>query len=136
ASVTLSFNVRPGVALGGAVNDVQRLARTALPSSVSTSFSGTAQAFQAAQAGLLALLVIAIFVIYVVLGVLYESFIHPLTILSGLPFAAFGALLTLFIFRIDLSVYAFVGIILLVGLVKKNAIMMVDFAIESERTEG
>ena len=135
-SVTLSFNLRPGVALGDAVNDVQRLARTALPSTVSTSFSGTAQAFQAAQAGLLALLVIAIFVIYVVLGVLYESFIHPVTILSGLPFAAFGALLTLLIFHVDLSVYAFVGIVLLVGLVKKNAIMMIDFALESQRKEG
>ena len=135
-SVTLSFNLRPGVALGGAVGEVQRIARDVLPASVSTSFSGTAQAFQAAQAGLLVLLVIAIFVIYVVLGVLYESFIHPLTILSGLPFAAFGALLTLLIFRVDLSIYAFVGIILLVGLVKKNAIMMIDFALESERTEG
>src|SRR5690242_20981037 len=123
-SVTMSFNLRPGVALGDAVNEVQRIGRNTLPSTISTSFSGTAQAFQAAQAGLLALLVIAIFVIYVVLGVLYESFIHPITILSGLPFAAFGALLTLLIFRVDLSVYAFVGIVLLVGLVKKNAIMM------------
>ena len=135
-SVTLSFNLRPDVALGDAVNEVQRIARNTLPSSISTSFSGTAQAFQAAQAGLLALLVIAIFVIYVVLGVLYESFIHPITILSGLPFAAFGALLTLLVFRVDLSIYAFVGIILLVGLVKKNAIMMIDFALESERSEG
>ena len=135
-SVTLSFNLRPGVALGDAVNEVQRVARNALPSTISTSFSGTAQAFQAAQAGLLALLVIAIFVIYVVLGVLYESFIHPITILSGLPFAAFGALLTLLIFHVDLSVYAFVGIVLLVGLVKKNAIMMIDFALEAERSEG
>ena len=135
-SVTMSFNLRPGVALGDAVNEVQRIARGTLPSAISTSFSGTAQAFQAAQGGLLALLVIAIFVIYVVLGVLYESFIHPITILSGLPFAAFGALLTLLIFKVDLSVYAFVGIILLVGLVKKNAIMMIDFALESERTEG
>ena len=135
-SVTMSFNLRPGVALGDAVNEVQRTARGVLPSTISTNFSGTAQAFQAAQAGLLALLVIAIFVIYVVLGVLYESFIHPITILSGLPFAAFGALLTLLIFKVDLSVYAFVGVILLVGLVKKNAIMMIDFALESERTEG
>jgi HAE1 family hydrophobic/amphiphilic exporter-1 len=135
-SVTLSFNLRPGVALGDAVTEVQRIARNTLPSAISTNFSGTAQAFQAAQAGLLALLVIAIFVIYVVLGVLYESFIHPITILSGLPFAAFGALLTLLIFRVDLSVYAFVGIVLLVGLVKKNAIMMIDFALESERKEG
>jgi HAE1 family hydrophobic/amphiphilic exporter-1 len=135
-AVTLSFNLKPGVALGDAVSEVQRIANNTLPSTIQTSFSGTAQAFQAAQAGLLALLVIAIFVIYVVLGVLYESFIHPITILSGLPFAAFGALLTLLIFHVDLSVYAFVGIILLVGLVKKNAIMMIDFALEAERSEG
>jgi len=135
-SVTLSFNLRPGVALGQATNEVQRIAAATLPASISTAFSGTAQVFQSTQAGLLALLGIAIFVIYVVLGVLYESFIHPITILSGLPFAAFGALLTLLIFKIDLSVYAFVGIILLVGLVKKNAIMMIDFALEAERSEG
>jgi HAE1 family hydrophobic/amphiphilic exporter-1 len=135
-SVTLSFNLRPGVALGQATAEVQRMATRILPSTISTGFSGTAQAFQDTQAGMLALLGIAIFVIYVVLGILYESFIHPITILSGLPFAAFGALLTLLIFKIDLSVYAFVGIILLVGLVKKNAIMMIDFALESERTEG
>jgi HAE1 family hydrophobic/amphiphilic exporter-1 len=135
-SVTLSFNLRPGVALGQATDEVQRIANSTLPSSINTGFSGTAQAFQSTQAGMLALLGIAIFVIYVVLGVLYESFIHPITILSGLPFAAFGALLTLLIFKIDLSVYAFVGIILLVGLVKKNAIMMIDFALEAERSEG
>ena len=135
-SVTLSFNLRPGVSLGDATTEVQRLATKILPSSISTAFSGTAQAFQSTQAGMLALLGIAIFVIYVVLGVLYESFIHPVTILSGLPFATFGALLTLLIFKIELSVYAFVGIILLVGLVKKNAIMMIDFALESERSEG
>jgi HAE1 family hydrophobic/amphiphilic exporter-1 len=135
-SVTLSFNLRPGVALGQATDEVQKIANKTLPSSISTAFSGTAQAFQSTQAGMLALLGIAIFVIYVVLGVLYESFIHPVTILSGLPFAAFGALLTLLIFKIDLSVYAFVGIILLVGLVKKNAIMMIDFALEAERSEG
>jgi len=135
-SVTLSFNLRPGVALGQATDEVQKIANQTLPSSISTGFSGTAQAFQSTQAGMLALLGIAIFVIYVVLGVLYESFIHPITILSGLPFAAFGALLTLLVFKIDLSVYAFVGIILLVGLVKKNAIMMIDFALEAERSEG
>jgi HAE1 family hydrophobic/amphiphilic exporter-1 len=134
--VTLSFNVPPGVSIGEAVAQVQKDASEVLPTTIRTSFTGAAQAFQDAQGGLLALLVIAIFVIYVVLGILYESFIHPLTILSGLPFAAFGALLTLYIFHIDLSVYAFVGIILLVGLVKTNAIMMVDFAIESEKTEG
>jgi HAE1 family hydrophobic/amphiphilic exporter-1 len=135
-SVTLSFNLRPGVALGQATTEVQRVARKVLPASITTGFSGAAQAFQSTQAGMLALLGIAIFVIYVVLGILYESFIHPITILSGLPFAAFGALLTLLIFKIDLSVYAFVGIILLVGLVKKNAIMMIDFALEAERSEG
>jgi hydrophobic/amphiphilic exporter-1 (mainly G- bacteria), HAE1 family len=135
-SVTLSFNLAPDVSLGAAVSDVQRAARETLPSSISTGFSGTAQAFQASQQGLLFLLVLAVAVIYIVLGILYESFIHPLTILSGLPFAGFGALLTLLIFGTDLSVYAFVGIIMLVGLVKKNAIMMIDFALEAERREG
>ncbi len=135
-SVTLSFNLRPDVSLGAATDEVARIAAKTLPSTITTAFSGTAQAFQSTQAGMLALLGIAIFVIYVVLGVLYESFIHPITILSGLPFATFGALLTLLIFKIDLSVYAFVGIILLVGLVKKNAIMMIDFALEAERSEG
>jgi HAE1 family hydrophobic/amphiphilic exporter-1 len=134
-SVTLSFNLAAGTSLGTAVTDVEQLARQTLPSSISTSFSGTAQAFQAAQQGLLVLLVLAILVIYLVLGILYESFIHPLTILSGLPFAGFGALLALFIFRLDLSVYAFVGIIMLIGIVKKNAIMMIDFAIDAERRE-
>jgi HAE1 family hydrophobic/amphiphilic exporter-1 len=132
-SVTLSFNLRPGVALGEAVARVDRVARTSLPDGVTTRFAGTAQVFQQAQKGLLALLVLAILVIYIVLGILYESFIHPLTILSGLPFAGFGALLALVIFRQDLSIYAFVGVIMLVGLVKKNAIMMVDFAVSAER---
>ena len=135
-SVTLSFNLPPGVSLGAAVNDVQKAARQTLPSTISTGFSGTAQAFQSSQQGLLFLLILAILVIYIVLGILYESFIHPLTILSGLPFAGFGALLTLFIFRTELSIYAFVGIIMLVGLVKKNAIMMIDFALDAEREEG
>ncbi|HYT63219.1 MAG TPA: efflux RND transporter permease subunit, partial [Gemmatimonadales bacterium] len=135
-SVTLSFNLPPGVSLGTAVNDVQKAARQTLPSTISTGFSGTAQAFQSSQQGLFFLLLLAIVVIYIVLGILYESFIHPLTILSGLPFAGFGALLTLFMFRTELSIYAFVGIIMLVGLVKKNAIMMIDFALEAERGEG
>src|SRR3989475_544174 len=134
-SVTLSFNLPPGVSLGAAVNDVQKAARQTLPSTISTGFSGTAQAFQASQQGLVFLLLLAVVVIYIVLGILYESFIHPLTILSGLPFAGFGALLTLFIFRTELSVYAFVGVIMLVGLVKKNAIMMIDFALDAERNE-
>jgi HAE1 family hydrophobic/amphiphilic exporter-1 len=135
-SVTLSFNLAPNVALGNAVAQVEQAANEVLPASVSTAFSGTAAAFQDAQSGLLVLLVLAVLVIYIVLGILYESFIHPLTILSGLPFAGFGALFTLVIFRMELSVYAFVGIIMLIGLVKKNAIMMIDFAIEVERTEG
>ena len=104
-----------------------------LPATVTTSFQGTAQAFQASQQGLGLLLVIAILVIYIVLGILYESFIHPLTILSALPFAGFGALLTLLLFKTELSIYAFVGVIMLVGLVKKNGIMMVDFAVEARR---
>jgi len=135
-SVTISFDLKPGVSIGPAVADVQRVARQSLPSSITGSFSGTAQAFQSSQSGLLMLLVLAVFVIYMVLGILYESFIHPLTILSALPFAGFGALLTLLIFRVDLSVYAFVGIIMLVGLVKKNGIMMIDFALEAQRIEG
>ena len=134
-AVTISFDLKPGVSIGEAVDQVNRSARQTLPSTVSTSFSGTAQAFQASQQGLLALLLMAVLVIYLVLGILYESFIHPLTILSGLPFAGFGALLTLMVFRTELSVYAFVGVIMLVGLVKKNAIMMIDFALEAERTE-
>jgi HAE1 family hydrophobic/amphiphilic exporter-1 len=134
-SVTISFDARPGISLGEAVDAVQKVARQTLPSSISTNFAGTAQAFQSSQAGLLFLLVLAVLVIYLVLGVLYESFIHPLTILSGLPFAGFGALLTLLIFKTDLSVYAFVGVIMLVGLVKKNAIMMIDFALDAERNE-
>ncbi len=134
-SVTLSFNLAPNVSLGTATAEVQRLANQILPSTVTTAFSGTAQVFQATEAGLVVLVILAIFVIYMVLGVLYESFIHPLTILSGLPFAAFGALLALYLFHVELSVFAFVGIILLIGIVKKNAIMMVDFAVEAERAE-
>ncbi len=135
-SVTLSFNLLPGTSLGTAVERVDAAAREVLPSSISTSFAGTAQAFQQAQAGLLVLLIMAILVIYLVLGILYESFIHPLTILSGLPFAGFGALLALTIFGLDLSIYAYVGVIMLIGIVKKNAIMMIDFALEAERNHG
>jgi len=132
-SVTLSFNLRPGVALGDAVARVGAVAREVLPGTVTGSFQGTAQAFQDSMTGLGWVLGLAIFVIYVVLGILYESFIHPLTILSGLPSAGFGALLTLWLFKMDLNIYAFVGIIMLVGLVKKNGIMMIDFAIERRR---
>ena len=132
-SVTISFNLRPGAALGDAVDAVQAAAGQVLPSTVATKFQGAAQAFQDSVQGLGLILVMAIVVIYIVLGILYESFTHPLTILSGLPAAGFGALLTLLIFRVDLSIYAFVGVIMLVGLVKKNGIMMVDFAIETQR---
>jgi HAE1 family hydrophobic/amphiphilic exporter-1 len=135
-SVTLSFNLKPGFALGDAVNAVEQAARETLPDTVVGSFQGTAQAFQSSLKGLGLILVMAIFVIYVVLGILYESFIHPLTILSGLPAAGFGALLTLMIFHSDLNLYAFVGVIMLIGLVKKNGIMMIDFAIEARRSEG
>ncbi len=132
-AVTLSFNLKPGVAIGDAVNAVNNLARNTLPATITTQFQGTAQAFMASLTGLGILLVMAILVIYIVLGILYESFIHPITILSGLPSAAFGALLTLQIFHLDLDLYGFVGVIMLIGIVKKNAIMMVDFAIERER---
>jgi HAE1 family hydrophobic/amphiphilic exporter-1 len=132
-SVTISFNLKPGFALGNAVSSVQAAATTTLPATIATTFQGTAQAFQDSLRGLGLILVMAIVVIYIVLGILYESFTHPLTILSGLPSAGFGALLTLLIFKTELSLYAFVGVIMLVGLVKKNGIMMVDFAVEAQR---
>jgi HAE1 family hydrophobic/amphiphilic exporter-1 len=135
-SVTLSFNLKPGTSLGEAVGAVQAVARRTLPADVTTTLQGTAQAFAASQRGLGWLLLLAILVIYIVLGILYESFIHPITILSGLPAAGFGALVTLLAFHQELNVYAFVGVIMLVGLVKKNAIMMIDFALEAQRTEG
>ena len=135
-SVTVSFDLSPGVSLGQAVAAVDAASRRVLPATMNTAFQGTAQAFEASQQGLGLLLLIAVLFIYVVLGILYESFVHPLTILSALPFAGFGALLTLLAFRKDLSVIAFVGVILLVGLVKKNGIMMVDFAVEAQRNEG
>ncbi|HUL71995.1 MAG TPA: efflux RND transporter permease subunit [Vicinamibacterales bacterium] len=135
-SVTLSFNLSPGVSLGAATTAVQNLSREMLPASIIGSFQGTAQAFQDSITGLGVILIMAIFVIYVVLGILYESFIHPLTILSGLPSAGLGALVTLLVFHVELNLYAFVGVIMLVGLVKKNGIMMIDFAIEAQRTGG
>ncbi|MCX5644359.1 MAG: efflux RND transporter permease subunit [Phycisphaerae bacterium] len=135
-SVTISFNLAPGTSLGEAVAGIDKLARDTLPATLMTSYQGTAQAFQSSMKGLGWLLALAILVIYLVLGILYESFIHPITILSALPFAGFGALVTLMIFGVELSIYAFVGIVMLVGLVKKNGIMMVDFALEAQRTEG
>jgi HAE1 family hydrophobic/amphiphilic exporter-1 len=135
-AVTLSFSLKPGVSLGEAVSAVQAAARDTLPPIVNTSFQGTAQAFQSSIKGLGILLLMAILVIYIVLGILYESFIHPLTILSGLPSAGVGALLTLILFHAELDLYGFVGVIMLIGIVKKNAIMMIDFALEAERTEG
>lgn len=129
-SVTISFNLGEGVSLSQAVSAVNRAAAETLPSSIVTSFSGTAQAFQSSQSSLVGLLLLSILVIYMILGILYESFIHPLTILSGLPFAGFGGLLTLLVFGSDLNLYSFVGLIMLIGVVKKNAIMMVDFAID------
>jgi hydrophobic/amphiphilic exporter-1 (mainly G- bacteria), HAE1 family len=132
-SVTISFNLATGVSLGTGLETVTRVADEVLPSSVGASFSGLAQAFVTTQQGLAMLMILAVFVIYVILGVLYESFIHPITILSGLPFAAFGALVTLLLCRLDLDIYGFVGIIMLIGIVEKNAIMMIDFAIEAQR---
>ncbi|MBL8237895.1 MAG: efflux RND transporter permease subunit [Bryobacterales bacterium] len=135
-AVTIAFNLAPGASLGDAVNNIEELAAQTLPVSVSRAFQGTAQAFQQSSKNLMLLLFVAIFVVYLVLGILYESFIHPLTILSGLPSAGFGALLTLYLFKLDLNIYSFVGLILLIGIVKKNAIMQIDFALEAERTEG
>src|SRR3954471_16462257 len=135
ASMTISFNLAQGVSLGAATVEVDRIARETLPATISGGFSGTAQAFQDSQRGMGILLLITIFIIYIILGILYESFIHPVTILTGLPFAAFGALLALTVTGQQLDVYGYVGVIMLIGIVKKNAIMMIDFAIERERSE-
>jgi HAE1 family hydrophobic/amphiphilic exporter-1 len=141
-SVTLSFSTKPDVSLGDAVTAVEKVVKATLPPTISTSFQGTAQAFQTSMKGMGLLLIMAIVVIYIVLGILYESFIHPLTILSGLPSAGFGALVTLLIFKalkvpnMDLNLYSMVGIVMLIGIVKKNAIMMIDFALEAQRNQG
>ena len=132
-AVTISFNLAPGFALGDAVNQIQAVAAETIPATITLAFQGTAQAFRDSMRGLGLVLLMAIVVIYIVLGVLYESFTHPLTILSGLPAAGLGALLTLTLFDVELNLYAFVGVIMLVGLVKKNGIMMVDFAVEAQR---
>jgi len=133
---TISFNLRPGVALGDAEERITSLADETLPASVSYGFQGAAAAFQSSLQGMGVLLALAILVIYMVLGILYESFIHPITILSGLPSAGLGALATLLIFHDELNIYSFVGVIMLIGIVKKNAIMMIDFALESQRTHN
>jgi HAE1 family hydrophobic/amphiphilic exporter-1 len=135
-SATISFNLRPGVSLSAATDQVQSLAKQTLPSTITTSFQGTAQIFQSSLQNLTLLMLVAVLVIYLVLGILYESFIHPFTILSGLPSAGLGALLTLLVFGRELDVYAFVGLIMLIGIVEKNAIMMIDFALTSQREGG
>jgi HAE1 family hydrophobic/amphiphilic exporter-1 len=135
-SVTVSFNLAPGYALGDAVQHIQSTATQTLPASIILAFQGTAQAFQDSLRGLGLILIMAIVVIYLVLGILYESFTQPLVILSGLPAAGFGALLTLLIFRSELSLYAFVGVIMLVGVVKKYGILLVVFAAVAEREHG
>jgi len=136
ASMTISFNLAQNVSLGAATAEVQRIATSMLPARITGGFSGTAQAFQDSQQGMGILLMITVFIIYIILGILYESFIHPITILTGLPFAAFGALLALYITGVELGVYGYVGIIMLIGIVEKNAIMMIDFALERQRAEN
>lgn len=135
-AVTVSFNLEKGTALGEAVEKIRRISREVIPKSVTASFQGTAQSFEDSFQNLSALLIIAVVVIYIVLGILYESFIHPITILSGLPSAALGALAILLLTHHDLDIYGFLGLIMLIGIVKKNAIMMIDFAVEAERERG
>ena len=136
-SVTLAFDLRPGLSLSEAITVVNKaVGEMQVPATITGKYQGTAQAFQSSLAGMGILLIVAIFVIYLVLGILYESFIHPITILSGLPTAGLGALLTLWAFGMELNMYAFVGIIMLIGIVKKNAIIMIDFAVEAQRNEG
>jgi HAE1 family hydrophobic/amphiphilic exporter-1 len=136
SAVTVSFDLAKGYSLGDVVPVIERVARENLDASISTQFQGTAQAFQSSLENLGFLLLMAVIVIYIILGILYESFVHPLTILSGLPSAGFGALLTLWVFGMELNVYGFVGLLMLIGIVKKNAIMMIDFALEAQRKEG
>jgi HAE1 family hydrophobic/amphiphilic exporter-1 len=131
-SVTISFNTSPGVSLGDAVKEIEAAVQPVLPDGIATTFQGEAAAFQDSMQGMSLLLIMAVLVIYLVLGILYESIIHPITILSGLPAAGVGALATLALFGEDLNVYGFVGILMLIGIVKKNAIMMIDFAVEAQ----
>ena len=135
-AVTISFNLAPGISLSDVTEEIEKLAHDELPASVSATFQGTAAAFTSSLKGLGLLLIVAVLVIYLVLGMLYEDFIHPITILSGLPSASFGALITLLMFREELNIYGYVGLIMLIGIVKKNAIMMIDFALEARRHRG
>lgn len=136
-SVTISFNLKSGVSLGQAVDEVkEEVASANLPADVTPSFQGNAQIFQSSQSAMGLLLLVSVLVIYIVLGILYESYIHPITILSGLPSAGLGALLILYIFHVEFTIYAFLGLILLIGIIKKNAIMIIDFALEAERTQN
>ena len=135
-AVSISFGLRPGVSLGAAVDHVNQVAAALLPPDVTTTFQGSAKTFQQSMTNLGLLLFIAIGVVYIVLGMLYESYIHPITILSGLPSAGLGALVTLYLFGDELNIYSFVGLVMLVGIVKKNAIMQIDFALEAERQHG
>ena len=135
-AVTISFNLKPGASLSDVVAQIQGLATRALPDTISAAFQGAAKAFQSSLSNLGLLLLVAIMVVYIVLGILYESYIHPITILSGLPSAGLGALVTLFLFHLDLNIYAFVGLIMLIGIVEKNAIMQIDFALDAERKQG
>jgi HAE1 family hydrophobic/amphiphilic exporter-1 len=133
AAVTLSFGLAPGASLGTVLARLGKVASDVLPEGVSGQFQGEAKAFESSLSNLTVLLFIAIMVVYIVLGILYESYIHPITILSGLPSAGVGALATLILFHMDLNIYAFVGMIMLIGIVEKNAIMQIDFALEAER---
>ena len=136
-AVTISFNLKPGFSLSDAVDEVDGATKElSVPVALTGGFQGVAQAFQASFKGIGFLFVMALLVIYIVLGILYESFIHPITILSGLPSAAFGALATLWLFNLELNIFGFVGLLMLIGIVKKNAIMMIDFAIHAQRVEG
>jgi len=135
-SVSISFGLKPGISLGQAVAHVKAVADAMLPATVTASFEGQTKVFQQSMSNLGLLLFVAIGVVYIVLGALYESYIHPITILSGLPSAGLGALVTLYVFGNELNIYSFVGLVLLIGIVKKNAIMQIDFALEAERKHG
>jgi len=136
SAATVSFNLAPGASLGDVFERINKIAEENVPAGVGTAWQGAAKAFQGQLGNTWILLLVAIFVVYIVLGILYESYIHPLTILSGLPSAGFGALATLYLFHMDLNIYAFVGLIMLIGIVEKNAIMQIDFALDAERNQG